>query len=118
MIFGHVPLLAVYPQWGWATADSAQVLAELKRFGSVTARNGHIHKLISTVEGNITMHTAVSTGYPLQPPGNVAPEPLTVPAGALPSRIGIRTVRFARDSSAIALVDESLAETNRQAKAA
>ncbi len=109
VIFGHVPLLAVYPQWGWATADSAQVLAELARFGSVTALNGHIHQLISKTEGNVAMHTAASTAYPLHPPGNVAPEPLVVPAGTLPSRIGIRTVQFVQGSSSLALIDQSLA---------
>jgi len=109
VIFGHVPLLAVYPKWGWATADSTQVLAELKRFGSVTALNGHIHQIISKTEGNVVMHTGASTSYPLHRPGNVAPEPLTVPAGALPSRIGIRTVQFQRGSSSLALMDESLA---------
>jgi predicted phosphodiesterase len=109
VIFGHVPLLAVYPQWGWATADSAQVLKLLKRFSSVTALNGHIHQVISKTEGNIVMHTARSTAYPLHRPGDVAPEPLVVPAGELPSRIGIRTVGFRRGSSSLALVNESLA---------
>jgi 3',5'-cyclic AMP phosphodiesterase CpdA len=109
VIFGHVPLLAVYTRWGWATADSVQVLAELRRFGSVTALNGHIHQLISKTEANIVMHTAASTAYPLHPPGNVAPEPLMVPAGTLPRRIGIRTVHFVRGSSAIALIDRSIA---------
>jgi 3',5'-cyclic-AMP phosphodiesterase len=118
VIFGHVPLLAVYPQWGWATQDSTQVLSELKRFSSVTALNGHIHQLISKTEANIVMHTAASTAYPLHPPGNVAPEPLVVPAETLPSRIGIRTVKFVRGSSAIALVDEPLAQSNSQAHAA
>ena len=105
--FGHVPLLAVYPQWGWATADSAQVLQQLRRFGSVTALNGHIHQIISKTEGNIVMHTGASTAYPLHRPGNVAPEPLTVPAGELPSRIGIRTVQFRRGSSSLALINSS-----------
>jgi len=109
VVFGHVPLLAVYPQWGWATADSAAVLKLLKRFSSVTALNGHIHQVITKTEGRIVMHTAASTAYPLHPPGDVAPEPLVVPAGELPSRIGIRTVRFRRGSSSLALVDESLA---------
>jgi 3',5'-cyclic AMP phosphodiesterase CpdA len=109
VIFGHVPLLAVYPQWGWATADSARVLELLRRFGSVTALNGHIHQVISKTEGNIVMHTARSTAYPLHPPGDVAPEPLVVPAGELASRIGIRTVGFRRGSSSLALVDDSLA---------
>jgi 3',5'-cyclic-AMP phosphodiesterase len=118
VIFGHVPLLAVYPQWGWATEDSVQVLAQLKRFGSVTALNGHIHQLISKTEGNVVMHTATSTAYPLHPPGNVAPEPLVVPAGTLPSRIGIRTVHFVRGSSSIALIDQSLAGAAIQPTAA
>jgi 3',5'-cyclic AMP phosphodiesterase CpdA len=109
VIFGHVPLLAVYPRWGWATADSAQVLALLRRFSSVTALNGHIHQIISKREGNITMHTAASTAYPLHPPGQVAPTPLVLPAGELPSRIGIRTVGFVRGSSSLALMDEPLA---------
>jgi 3',5'-cyclic AMP phosphodiesterase CpdA len=108
VIFGHVPLLAVYPQWGWATADSARVLKLLRRFSSVTALNGHIHQVISKTEGNIVMHTARSTAYPLHPPGDVAPEPLVVPAGELPGRIGIRTVGFRRGSSSLALVDASL----------
>ncbi len=109
VIFGHVPLLAIYPQWGWATADSAQVLEWLKRFGSVTALNGHIHQIISKIEGNVVMHTGASTAYPLHTPGNVAPEPLTVPAAILPTRIGIRRVHFTRGSSALALVNDSLA---------
>jgi 3',5'-cyclic-AMP phosphodiesterase len=108
VIFGHVPLLAVYPQWGWATADSARVLKLLRRFGSVTALNGHVHQVISKTEGNIVMHTARSTAYPLHPPGDVAPEPLVVSAGELPGRIGIRTVGFRRGSSSLALVDASL----------
>jgi 3',5'-cyclic-AMP phosphodiesterase len=109
VVFGHVPLLAVYPQWGWATADGAAALKLLKRFSSVTALNGHIHQVINKTEGRITMHTAASTAYPLHPPGDVAPEPLVVPAGELPSRIGIRTVHFRRGSSSLALVDQPLA---------
>jgi Icc protein len=111
VIFGHVPLLAVYPQWGWATADSARVLELLKRFSSVTALNGHIHQVITKTEGKVVMHTAASTAYPLHPPGDVAPEPLVVPARVLPHRIGIRTVEFRRGSSALALVDTPLAST-------
>ena len=108
VIFSHVPLLAVYPQWGWATQDSTQVLALVKRFSSVTALNGHIHQIISKTEGNMVMHTAASTAYPLHPPGDLAPSPLTLPAGALPSVIGIRTVQFVRGMSSLALVDTAL----------
>ncbi len=107
VIFSHVPLLAVFPKWGWATEDSTQVLALVKRFSSVTALNGHIHQVISKTEGNIVMHTAASTAYPLHAPGHVAPTPLVLPAGALPARIGIRTVGFTRGSSSLALKDEA-----------
>src|SRR5437868_699357 len=78
VLFSHVPLLAVYPTWGWATEDSTQVLALVKRFSRVTALNGHIHQIISKTEGNIVMHTAASTAYPLHPPGQVAPTPLVL----------------------------------------
>jgi 3',5'-cyclic-AMP phosphodiesterase len=101
-------LLAVYPRWGWATEDSTQVLALVKRFSSVTALNGHIHQIISKTEGNMVMHTAASTAYPLHPPGDLAPSPLTLPAGALPSVIGIRTVQFVRGRASLALVDTAL----------
>jgi Icc protein len=109
VLFSHVPLLAVYPNWGWATADSTQVLALVKRFSSVTALNGHIHQIISKTEGNITMHTAASTAYPLHAPGKGAPTPLVIPAPSLPRRIGIRTVGFVQGASSLALKDESFA---------
>jgi 3',5'-cyclic AMP phosphodiesterase CpdA len=109
VIFGHVPLLAVYPKWGWATQDSAQVLAQLKRFGSVTVLNGHIHQILSKTEGNVTMHTAASTAFPQHHPGIVAPGAFPVPAGKLLSSLGLRTVQFVQGSSSLALKDESLA---------
>ncbi|HWE61268.1 MAG TPA: metallophosphoesterase [Chloroflexota bacterium] len=109
VIFSHVPLLAVYPKWGWGTVDSTQVLALVKRFSSVTALNGHIHQIISKTEGNVVMHTAASTAYPLHAPGKVAPTPLVLPAGELPARIGIRTVQFVQGTSSLALKDTSFA---------
>jgi Icc protein len=109
VLFSHVPLLAVYPKWGWATADSTQVLALVKRFSSVTALNGHIHQIVTKSEGNIVMHTAASTAYPLHAPGQVAPSPLVLPAPTLPSRIGIREVTFVRGETSLALRDQSLA---------
>ncbi len=109
VIFSHVPLLAVYPKWGWATEDSVQVLELVKHFSSVTALNGHIHQIISKTEGNVTMHTSASTAYPLHSPGQISPTPLVLPAGALPRRIGIRTVKFTRGSSSLALKDEPFA---------
>jgi 3',5'-cyclic-AMP phosphodiesterase len=109
VLFSHVPLLPVYRPWGWATSDGAALLALVKRFHAVTALNGHIHQIVSKTEGNIVMHTAASTAYPLHRPGDVAPAPLVVPAGELPRRIGIRAVQFVRGRSSLALKDESLA---------
>jgi Icc protein len=109
VIFGHVPLLAVYPKWGWATEDSAQVLKLITRFSSVTVLNGHIHQVLAKHEGRITMHTANSTAFPQHRPGEVAPGAFDLPAGELPSRLGIRTVRFVRGRSRLALTDQTLA---------
>jgi hypothetical protein len=108
VVFGHVPLLAVYPKWGWATADSTHVLALLKRFSSVTVLNGHIHQILEKSEGNIVMHTANATAFPQRPPGEIAPGPYPLPAGELPRKIGIRTVQFVTGSTALALKDEPL----------
>ena len=58
VVFAHMPLWTVYPEWGWGTEDSAQALAYLKKFGSVTVLNGHIHQTMQKVEGNVTFHTA------------------------------------------------------------
>jgi 3',5'-cyclic AMP phosphodiesterase CpdA len=69
VVFAHIPLWTVYPQWGWGTDDSAQALSYLKKFGSVTVLNGHIHQTMQKVEGNITFHTAFSTAFPQPAPG-------------------------------------------------
>src|SRR6185312_5422402 len=61
VVFAHIPLWSVYPDWGWGTDDAAQALALLKPFGSVTVLNGHIHQIVQKVEGNMTFHTARST---------------------------------------------------------
>lgn len=111
VVFTHVPLWAVYPQWGWGTEDSEQALALLKRFGSVTVLNGHIHQVMQKVEGNITFHTARSTAYPQPAPGTApAPGPMKdVPADRLPSTIGVTQVRYVESSKSLAIVDKSLA---------
>ena len=57
VVFAHIPLWSVYPEWGWGTEDSEQALGFLKRFGSVTVLNGHIHQVMQKVEGNVTFHT-------------------------------------------------------------
>lgn len=111
VIFAHIPLWAVYPQWGWGTEDSEQALALLKRFGSVTVLNGHIHQVMQKVEGNITFHTARSTAYPQPAPGTApAPGPMKdVPPDRLPSTIGVTQVRYVESSKSLAIVDKSLA---------
>ena len=109
VVFGHVPLLAVYPKWGWATEDSAQVLKLMTRFSSVTVLNGHIHQVLAKHEGQVTMHTANSTAFPQHSPGDKAPGAFDLPAGELPNRLGIRSVRFVRGRSRLALTDQTLA---------
>jgi len=110
IVFAHIPLWTVYEQWGWGTDDSAQALALLRRFGSVTVLNGHIHQILQKVEGNIAFHSARSTAYPQPAPGAApSPGPLKVPAEQLPSMLGIRTASFVRGTAPIALIDSNLA---------
>src|SRR5262249_22748454 len=93
VVFAHIPLWTVYPDWGWGTQDSAQALSYLKRFGSVTVLNGHIHQTLQKVEGNITFHTACSTAFPQPKPGTApSPGPMKVPAEELRSLLGLTTV--------------------------
>jgi 3',5'-cyclic-AMP phosphodiesterase len=109
VVFAHIPLWAVYPQWGWGTEDSAQALAYLKRFGSVTVLNGHIHQIMQKVEGNVTFHTAMSTAFPQPQPGKAdSPGPMKVPAEQLRSLLGITDVSYVRGRHALAVVDSTL----------
>jgi 3',5'-cyclic-AMP phosphodiesterase len=111
VVFAHIPLWTVYPEWGWGTEDSAQALALLKNFGSVTVLNGHIHQTMQKVEGNVTFHTACSTAFPQPKPGQAdAPGPMKVPADQLRGLLGITEVHSVKGNHAIAVVDESLAE--------
>jgi len=110
VVFAHIPLWAVYPQWGWGTEDSAQALSYLKKFGSVTVLNGHIHQTMQKVEGNVTFHTAASTAFPQPQPGKAdSPGPMKVPAEQLRSVLGITDVNYVRGQHALAVVDSSLA---------
>ena len=110
VVFAHIPLWSVYPQWGWGTEDSAQALALLKKFGSVTVLNGHIHQTMQKVEGNVTFHTAASTAFPQPAPGTAeSPGPMKVPAEQLKSILGITDVTFVRGKHALAVMDSSLA---------
>ncbi|HEY3808554.1 MAG TPA: metallophosphoesterase, partial [Steroidobacteraceae bacterium] len=45
VVFAHMPLWTIYEPWGWGTGDADQLLAPLRRFGSVTVLNGHIHQI-------------------------------------------------------------------------
>src|SRR5215204_803800 len=110
VVFAHIPLWSVYPEWGWGTEDSAQALAYLKKFGSVTVLNGHIHQTMQKVEGNVTFHTAASTAFPQPHPGAAdSPGPMKVPADQLKSILGITDVTYVRGKHALAVVDSSLA---------
>jgi 3',5'-cyclic AMP phosphodiesterase CpdA len=93
VIFSHIPLYDLYPKWGWATADSAQLLSLLSRFAAVTVLTGHIHQVIEHNEGNIRFHTATTTAYPLPSPGNGdKPAPVKLPENNLLAVLGFRTV--------------------------
>ena len=106
VVFAHVPLWAIYPQWGWGTVDSEQALSYLKRFGSVSVLNGHIHQTIQKVEGNITFHTAMSTAFPQPAPGTApAPGPMKVSAEKLRSVLGLTSVSYVEHNHTLAVTD-------------
>lgn len=110
VLFAHIPLWTVYPQWGWGTDESAQALSYLKRFGSVTILNGHIHQVMKKVEGNVTFHTAMSTAFPQPEPGKAPkPGPMKVEAGKLRDYLGITEVNYTEGKGALAIVDTTLA---------
>jgi Icc protein len=109
VVFAHVPLWTIYPDWGWGTDDSAQALSYLKRFGSVTVLNGHIHQTMQKVEGNITFHTATSTAFPQPHPGQApSPGPMKVPAEQLRGLLGVTDVNYLRKRHALAVIDSTL----------
>ena len=110
VLFAHVPLWTVYPQWGWGTDDGARALSYLKRFGSVTVLNGHIHQITRKVEGHFTFHTAMSTAFPQPEPGKAPkPGPMKVDAGKLRDYLGITDVNYTEGKGALAVVDSTLA---------
>ena len=109
VVFAHIPLWTVYPQWGWGTSDSERALGYLKRFGSVTVLNGHIHQVLQKVEGNVTFHTAMSTAFPQPAPGTApSPGPMKVPAEKLRSLLGLTSVQYKQGNTALAVVDSNL----------
>jgi len=109
VVLAHIPLWTVYPQWGWGTADSARALDHLKRFGSVTVLNGHIHQVMQKVEGNVAFHTAASTAFPQPAPGAApSPGPMKVDDDKLRSVLGIRNVTFRPGQQRLAIIDMPL----------
>ena len=112
VLFAHIPLWTVYPEWGWGTQDSEQALGYLKRFGSVTVLNGHIHQVMQKVEGNVAFHTAMSTAFPQPAPGSApAPGPMKVPAERLRSVLGITSVSYVPKRHSLAVIDAALADS-------
>ncbi len=109
VVFAHIPLWSVYPEWGWGTDDSERALAYLKKFGSVTVLNGHIHQLMQKVEGHVTFHTAMSTAFPQPAPGSApSPGPMKVEADRLRTLLGLTTVSFEATARQLAIADAPL----------
>jgi 3',5'-cyclic AMP phosphodiesterase CpdA len=109
VVFAHVPLWAVYEKWGWGTRDAEQALTILKRFGSLTVLNGHIHQVLQKVEGNVVFHTARSTAFPQAEPGKGSPGPVRdLPAERLRGALGISRVSYAERTGSLAVTDPTL----------
>ena len=110
VVFAHIPLWVVYEQWGWGTEDGGRALELLKRFGSVTVLNGHIHQVMQKVEGNVTFHTARSTAFPQPAPGTApSPGPMKVPDDKLRTVLGIADITFKQNEQRLAIIDQPLA---------
>ena len=110
VVFAHIPLQVVYREWGWGTEDGMRVLEMLKRFGSVTVLNGHIHQLLQKVEGNVTFHTAMSTAFPQPAPGAApSPGPMRVPPERLRSMLGLSSINVVQGEKSLAFIDRTLA---------
>src|SRR3984885_7477613 len=110
VVFAHMPMWTIYEPWGWGTGDADQATSYLKRFGSVTVLNGHIHQIVQKVEGNITFHTARSTAYPQPLAGEgPGPAPLKVAHEQLPKMLGVTSVTVVKHPSSLALNDTTLA---------
>jgi 3',5'-cyclic AMP phosphodiesterase CpdA len=110
VVFAHIPLWTVYPEWGWGSEDSGRALEFLKRFGSVTVLNGHIHQIMQKVEGNVAFHTARSTAFPQPAPGAApSPGPMKVADDKLRSMLGTANITFKQNERRLAIIDTPLA---------
>jgi len=109
VLFAHIPLWTVYPQWGWGTEDGGRALEYLKGFGSVTVLNGHIHQVMQKVEGAVTFHTARSTAFPQPAPGTApSPGPMKVEDAKLRSMLGVASINFKQGDERLAIIDTPL----------
>jgi Icc protein len=118
VVFAHIPLWSVYPEWGWGTDDSERALAYLKRFGSVSVLNGHIHQVMQKVEGHVSFHTAMSTAFPQPAPGSApSPGPMKVEAARLKQVLGLSRMSFHDINHPIAITDVPLEEEMKTAGA-
>jgi 3',5'-cyclic-AMP phosphodiesterase len=109
VVFAHIPLWSVYPEWGWGTDDSEQALSYLRRFGSVSVLNGHIHQVMQKVEGHVTFHTAMSTAFPQPAPGTApSPGPMKVADDRLRKLLGLSRMSFQDVNHPIAITDVPL----------
>jgi 3',5'-cyclic AMP phosphodiesterase CpdA len=109
IVFAHIPLWTVYPEWGWGTEDGAKALSYLKKFGSVTVLNGHIHQVMQKVEGNVTFHTARSTAFPQPAPGAApSPGPMKVADDKLRTMLGTASITFKQNEQRLAIIDTPL----------
>jgi len=119
ILFTHMPLWTVYPDWGWGTDDAAQALSYVRRFGSVTVLNGHIHQVLQKVEGNVRFYSAMSTAFPQPAPGTApSPGPMKVPAEKLKQVLGIRDVVVQAHGREASIRDQSLDQTDAMRGAA
>jgi len=118
VVFAHIPLWSVYPEWGWGTDDSGRALSYLKRFGSVSVLNGHIHQVMQKVEGHVSFHTAMSTAFPQPAPGSApSPGPMKVEADRLKKVLGLARMSFHDINHPIAITDVPLEEDMKTAGA-
>ena len=109
VVFAHMPLWTIFEPWGWGTSDADQLLTHLRRFGSVTVLNGHIHQIVQKVEGHVTFHTARSTAYPQPAPGEGAgPGPLKVSGDQLPKMLGVTNVSVVNHPRSLTLSDRTI----------
>ncbi|MCS3728238.1 metallophosphoesterase family protein [Bradyrhizobium betae] len=109
VLFAHIPLWTVYPEWGWGTEDGGRALEYVKGFGSVTVLNGHIHQVMQKVEGNVTFHTARSTAFPQPAPGTApSPGPMKVEDARLRAMLGVASVNFKQNEQRLAIIDTPL----------